>query len=103
MFKRKTVKINAPKVIKVKKETFKDMTLNFKQSIKDTGDYKVGDRIRLKEHDGRKYTAREIAGQITAIEKGRIVFKKFSITHDEALGKQNDADSRRHYNFDKYS
>ena len=103
MFKRKTVKINAPKVIKVKPKKFKDMTLSAKQSIKDTGDYKVGDRIRLKEHDGRKYTGREITGQITAIEKGRIVFKKFSITHDEALEKQNDADSRRHYNFDKYS
>ena len=103
MFKRKTVKINAPKVIKVKPKNFKDMTLNFKQSIKDTGDHKVGDRILLKEHDGRKYTAREIMAYITAIEKGRVYFKKIAIVKDEGRAKQNGSDSRRHYNFDKYN
>lgn len=103
MFKQKTVKINAPKVIKVKPKKFKDMTQSGKQSIKDTGDQKVGDRILLKEHDGRKYTAREIPAHITAIEKGRIYFKKIGIIMDEDRAKQNDSDSRRHYNFDKYS
>lgn len=104
MFKQKTVKINAPHVIRTSKEDFHDFARNLKRTIKTNMDhYKAGDRIRIKEHDGRKYTGREITGQITVIEKGRIVFRKFSITHDEALEKQNDADSRRHYNFDKYS
>ena len=104
MFKNRRVKIEAPHVIRTSKEDFHDFARNFKRTIKtNTDHYKAGDRIRIKEHDGRKYTGREITGQITMIEKGRIVFKKFSITHDEALEKQNDADSRRHYNFDKYS
>ena len=103
MFKQKTVKINAPHVIRASKKQFHDLARSFKRTLETKQHYKVGDRIRIKEHDGRKYTGREISGQITIIEKGRIVFKKFSITHDEALGKQNDADSRRHYNFDKYS
>lgn len=103
MFKRKTVKINAPHVIRASKKQFHDLARSFKRTLETKQHYKIGDRIRIKEHDGRKYTGREITGQITVIEKGRIVFKKFSITHDEALGKQNDADSRRHYNFDKYS
>lgn len=103
MFKRKTVKINVPHVIKASKKQFHDLARSFKRTLETKQHYKIGDRIRIKEHDGRKYTGREIAGQITAIEKGRIVFKKFSITHDEALEKQNDADSRRHYNFEKYN
>lgn len=103
MFKQKTVKINAPHVIKASKKQFHDLARSFKRTLETKQHYKIGDRIRIKEHDGRKYTGREIAGQITVIEKGRIVFKKFSITHDEALEKQNDADSRRRYNFDKYS
>lgn len=104
MFKRMTVKINAPHVIKASKKDFHDFARNLKRTMKTNKDhYKAGDRIRIKEHDGRKYTGREITGQITVIEKGRIVFKKFSITHDEALEKQNDADSRRHYNFEKYN
>ena len=104
MFKRKTVKINAPHVIKASKKDFHDLTCSLKSSLATKMEhYKVGDRIRIKEHDGRKYTGREITGQITVIEKGRIVFKKFSITHDEDRAKQNDSDSRRHYNFDKYS
>lgn len=103
MFKQRTVKINAPHVIRASKKQFHDLARSFKRTLETKQHYKVGDRIRIKEHDGRKYTGREIAGHIIAVENGRIVFKKLSVTNDEALGKQNDADSRRHYNFDKYS
>lgn len=93
---RKTVKVKGSHNLKMTPEFFeavKKGKKTFEIRLNDR-DYKIGDRIILKEYQSKKYTGREIIGQITYItdyeqKEGYIVFsfKKISITSRKDDGK----------------
>lgn len=78
--------------IKVNKQEFEEIAKGHKSFIvtENNRGYKVGDNILIKEYSGKRYTGRDITGQIRNIsdsmqKEGNIVFsfRKWSVNSTE--------------------